>query len=86
MAKDNDKGSVIASARTVKVRRTAADAVTNHSKTGNHAWTKSVLQVSFLHDRVCTIRAFSANLIYCMFACVIEIWFTFCAARFVARM
>lgn len=44
MAKDKDKGSVTASARTVKVRRTAADVVTNHSKTGNHAWTKSVLQ------------------------------------------
>jgi len=44
VAKDKDKGSVIASARTVKVRRTAADVVTNHSKTGNHAWTKSVLQ------------------------------------------
>ena len=81
MAKDKDKGSVTASARTVKVRRTAADVVTNHSKTGNHVWTKSVLQVSFLHDRVCTIRAFSVDLIYCMFACVIAIGFTFCVAR-----
>lgn len=44
MAKDKDKGSVTVSARTVKVRRTAADVVTNHSKTGNHVWTKSVLQ------------------------------------------
>lgn len=44
MAKDKDKGSVTASARTVKVPRTAADVETNHSKTGNHVWTKNVLQ------------------------------------------
>lgn len=44
MAKDRDKDSVIASVRTVKARRTAAVVEMNHSRTGNHVWTKSVLQ------------------------------------------
>ena len=35
----------------------------------------------------CTIEcALSANLIYCMFACVIAIGFTFCVAQIFARM
>lgn len=44
MAKDKDKGSVTAFVRTARVPRTAVVAETNHSKTGNHAWKKSVLQ------------------------------------------